>query len=154
MMILDRIDFEIITLLQNNARLSNKEISVQINLAPSTCLERVRKLERAGYFEGFHAKLNADAVGAKLQALIYVQLAKHTHNNVDDFRKYTLEIPEVRQMFHVAGKEDFVLHVWLRDSNHLRELTMNAFTTWQEVSHIETHLIFEHVEKPKAPVYL
>ena len=153
-MVLDRTDFEIITLLQNNARLSNKEISSHINLAPSSCLERVRKLERAGYFQGFHARLNAEAVGAHLQALIYVQLAKHTHKNVEVFRIYTIAIPEVRQMFHVAGKDDFVLHVWLRDSNHLRELTMNAFTTWQEVSHIETHLIFEHVEKSQAPVFL
>jgi len=52
----------------------------------------------------------------------------------------------------VAGQHDFLVHVGVRDANHLRDLAMDAFTSRREVSRIETHLIFEHVPKPALPV--
>lgn len=150
---MNRTDFEIIEALQNNARLSNKELAAHVGLAPSSCSERTRKLQEEGYFEGFHARVNPEKVGIGLQAMISIRLAHHTHNEVEGFRDYACSIHEVIRIFHVAGSEDFLVHVAVKDANHLRNLAMNAFTTRPEVAHIQTSLIFEMVDKAKYPLF-
>lgn len=151
---LDRIDTELIALLQNNARLSNKELAAAVGLAPSSCLERVRRLIRSGVFEGFHARVNRKAVGVGLEAMIAVRLGRHTQEIVEGFRDYSLGLPETLDLYHVAGKDDFLVHVAVRDADHLRDMTMSAFTTRDEVVHIETHLIFQHARSGTLPIYV
>lgn len=150
-MALDRIDFEIVTALQNNARLSNKELAARIALSPSTCLERVRKLRASGVLRGFHAEVDPARVGIGLQALIAVRLRRHSRALVEGFRAYVLGLPEVAAVYHVAGATDFLVHVGVRDADHLRTVAMDALTTRREVAHVETSLIFEHTRVPTAP---
>ncbi|MEQ9463291.1 MAG: Lrp/AsnC family transcriptional regulator [Haliea sp.] len=142
---LDRTDFEILRQLQNNARISNKELARRVGLAPSTTLVRTRQLERAGVIRGYRAEVDMSAVGMGLQALIAVRLKQHTAADVAAFRDYVLELPEVLRLYHVAGADDFLVHVGLQDSNALRDFAMNALTTRPEVAHLETGLIFSCV---------
>ena len=143
---LDEIDFGIVRQLQNNARLTNKELASRIGLAPSTTLVRTRQLERAGVLRGYRAEVNPRSLGIGLQALISVRLKQHTAAGVERFRDYVLDIPQVMRLYHVAGENDFLIHVGVRDSEELRDLAMNSLTTRGEVAHIETGLIFECVE--------
>lgn len=142
---LDRTDFEILHLLQNNARISNKELARRVGLAPSTTLVRTRQLERAGIIRGYRAEVDMAAVGMGLQALIAVRLKQHTAADVAAFRDYALELSEVLRLYHVAGADDFLVHVGVRDSDALRDFAMNALTTRPEVAHLETGLIFSCV---------
>jgi DNA-binding Lrp family transcriptional regulator len=151
---LDRIDYKIIRLLRNNARLSNKELAERVGLAPSTCLVRTRLLQQDGVLTGFKAEVNPAALGVGLQAMISVRLKRHFKPDVEAFRQHALDMPEVVQLYHVAGPIDFLAHVWTRDSAHLRNLAMTAFTSREEVSHIETELIFEHVSCQELPAFL
>ena len=150
---LDRIDYEILALLQNNARISNKEIAKRVGLAASTCLVRVRLLQTSGVISGFHTELNPASMGVALQAMISVRLRRHFKPVVEAFRSHALALPEVVQLYHVAGPIDFLLHVWTRDSDHLRELAMTAFTAREEVAHIETELLFEHIRSSEVPIF-
>ena len=74
----DRIDDAILRALQNNARISNKELAAEVGLAPSSCLERVRRLTDRGVVKGYQAKVDPVALGVGLQAFVAVQLAKHS----------------------------------------------------------------------------
>ena len=150
---LDRIDYEILSLLRNNARISNKEIARQVGLAASTCLVRIRMLQRSGVISGFHAEIDPASLGVGIQAMIAVRLIRHYKPDVDAFRSHALSLPEVVHLYHVAGPIDFLIHVWARDSNHLRDLAMTAFTSRKEVSHIETELIFEHIRSAEVPSF-
>ncbi len=141
---LDRTDIEILRCLRNNARITNKALALQLNIAPSTCLGRVRRLIDIGAIFGFHADLNPKALGVGLQAMISIRLSRHSQAQVEAFRNHVLKLSEVVQLYHVAGHIDFLVHVWVRDPEHLRELAMSAFTTREEVAHIETGVIFEH----------
>lgn len=141
---LDRTDCEILALLRNNARISNKEIAEKLGMAASTSLVRIRSLRQRGVITGFHAELDPASLGLGIQAMIAVRLNRHFKPDVEAFRSYVLSLPEVVQLYHVAGPIDFLVHVWTHDSNHLRELAMTALTSRQEVAHIETELIFEH----------
>ena len=151
---LDRIDFQILGLLRKNARYSNKEIAEKVGLAPSTCLVRTRLLQKSGAITGFKAELNPLALGVGLQAMIAVRLKRHFKPDVEAFRSHALELPEVVRLYHVAGPIDFLAHVWAKDPEHLRDLAMTAFTAREEVSHIETELIFEHVSCRELPTFL
>jgi DNA-binding Lrp family transcriptional regulator len=151
---LDRIDYQIVGLLRKNARLSNKEIAAKVGLAPSTCLVRTRMLQQSGVISGFKAEVNPLALGVGLQAMIAVRLKRHYKPDVEAFRQHALDLPEVIRFYHVAGPIDFLAHVWAKDPEHLRDLAMTAFTAREEVSHIETELIFEHVSCRELPGFL
>ncbi len=151
---LDRIDFEIMKQLRNNARLSNKELAAIVGLAASSCLIRVRNLQRKGVLTGYHAEVNTKALGVGLQAMISIRLQRHSKADVESFRSHVLSMPEVREMYHLAGANDFLVQVWVRDPEHLRDLVISAFTAREEVAHIETGLIFEHTHSLELPVYV
>lgn len=149
---LDAIDCKLVELLQMNARLSNKELAARVGLAPSSCLERVRRLEREGVFLGFHAEVDPQAVGIGLQAMIAVRLRRHTRDEVSAFHDHAISVPEVVAIYHVTGATDFLVHVAVRDAHHLRELALEAFTTRREVENLETSLIFEGERKGGLPI--
>ena len=149
---LDRIDFDIVAALQNDARLSNKELAARVGLAPSSCLERVRRLVRDRVLLGFHAEVDPRALGVGLQALVLVRLSRHSRRQVESFRRHALGLPECVALYHVAGQHDFLLHMAVRDADHLRDLALDAFTTRPEVAQLETHLIFERADKGGLPL--
>ena len=150
---LDSIDCKILEALQRDARLSNKELAARIDLAPSSCLERVRRLREDGILKGSHSVVDPHALGIGLQAMIAIRLERHSRVEVEAFRTHALAQPEVVQLYHVAGVNDFMAHVWVRDTEHLREFAMTAFTSRDEVAHIETGLIFEHAVGDALPVF-
>lgn len=150
---IDRIDSEILRSLQKNARLSNKELASGIGLAPSSTLERVRRLFEDGTLRGAHAEVDPEALGIGLQALIAVRLARHSRSEVKAFQEQTLERPEVVRVYHLAGATDFLVHVAVRDPEHLREVVLDAFTARAEVAHVETSLIFDHHRANALPDY-
>ena len=149
---LDRIDFEILNALQNNARLSNKELAAMVDLSPSSCWERVRQLRADGVLTGAHAVVEPRALGIGLQAMIGVRLKRHTREEVAAFRADALARPEVIAIYHVTGNRDFLVHVAVRDSDHLRDLALEAFTTRPEVANLETSLIFSGDRKGALPI--
>lgn len=151
---LDRIDIELIRLLRKHARLSNKDLAEAVGVAPSTALERVRRLRESGVIQGFYAELDAQAIGIGLQAMVAVRLARHSREMVDAFHTHLLALTEVLAFYHVAGADDFLVHVAVRDTHHLRGFLLAAFTQREEVAHIETHLIFEFRRNPEVPVYV
>jgi DNA-binding Lrp family transcriptional regulator len=151
---LDRIDYEIIRHLRNNARLSNKELAALVGLAPSSCLVRVRGLQADGVLKGFHAEVDPAALGVGLQAMMAIRLRRQSKSAVDSFRAHTLALPEVLQLYHVAGANDFLVHVCVKDSEHLRDLAITSFTSRDEVAHLETGLIFEHARSSDLPLFV
>lgn len=149
---LDRTDCDIVHHLQNNARLSNKELAAAVGVAPSTCLERVRRLAADGVLRGYHADVDPRAIGVGLQAMIAVRLGKHARAGVEAFQAHALALPEVVQVYHTTGAKDFLVHVAVRDAEHLRDLALTAFTERPEVVHIETALVFAHHRSPGLPI--
>lgn len=153
-MMLDRIDRAILDALLKNARLPNKVLAAKVGIAQSTCLERVRRLHQRGILVGFHAEVDKRSLGIGLEAMVAIRLARHSRELVDSFRRHALGLTEVVGCYHMAGANDFLLHVAVRDSEHLRDLALSSFTTRPEVDHIETALIFEHKAKAQVPIYI
>ena len=153
-MTLDRTDIELLRLLRKNARLPNKSLAEKTGIAPSTALERVRRLRESGVLQGFHAEVLPVAIGIGLQVMVAVRMSRHSRELIDSFVTHMGKQPEILAHYHVAGADDFLVHLVARDANHLRELTLSIFTEREEVAHIETHLIFAFQRNTDLPVYL
>ena len=150
---LDKIDKQIIKLLQKNARLSNKQVAVEVGIAESTCFERIRKLNRKKIFFGFHALVDSSKLGSNIEAMVSIKLSKNTKEEVEDFKNSMSVLSEVVNIYHLAGHNDFLLYIAVRDKNHLRDFVMDHVTK-DYVKSLETSLIYDAVQNPLFPIYL
>jgi len=150
--VLDRTDAAILSLLQNNARLSVKEIAAEIGLAPSSTHERIRRLREADILRGAHAQVDPKALGIGLEALLMIELSKHRRSTVDSFLEEVVKVPEVRFAFLVTGRHDLVVHVVVRDTQHLKDLALDNFTNRPGVTRIETSIIFDARHRYELPL--
>ena len=143
---IDQIDFEIIRTLRKNARMTNKELAEQVNLAPSSCLERVRYLRARNYIRQAHIEVDLAAIGIGLQAMVAIRLAQHSRVGLEAFQKYVLSFNEVLQVYHLSGANDFMVHIGVKDAQTLRDFVLDSFAERPEVAHIETAVIYEEVK--------
>ena len=142
--VLDAIDRQIIARLHDNARIPNVDLAREVGVSPSTCLARVRSLRERGVIVRYTAEINPEALGYHLQALVSVRIrpgARHLMEQIsDDLRTQ----PEVAQLFFLGGSEDFLIHVRVRDSAHVREFVLKNLSANPAVALTETNLVFEH----------
>lgn len=150
---LDRTDVAILGFLQNNARLSVKEIAAEIGLAPSSTHERIKRMRDAGVLLGTHVEVDPKALGVGLEALFMIELSKHERGTVDTFMDDIVKVPELRFAFLVTGRYDLVVHVVVRDTQHLKDLALDQFTNRPGVTRIETSIIFDARRRYELPVF-
>jgi DNA-binding Lrp family transcriptional regulator len=149
---LDRIDFEIIRLLSNDARLANKELAAATGLAQSTCHERLKRLYKMGILQSTHLEVDLKAIGLPLEALLFIELARQQRDAVDRLLREIQLIPEVRRAFVISGRYDLAVYVAVRDTDHLRALEYERFTNQALVSRVETSIIFESRVRHELPL--
>ncbi|MFQ3218072.1 MAG: DNA-binding Lrp family transcriptional regulator [Paraglaciecola sp.] len=149
--LLDSTDLDILALLYQDARLTNKDIAQTVGLAPSSCLERIKRLQADDIIRGALLDVDLNALGGHIQAVISVRLSDHNRATVDGFVKDLLPLPEVLSVFHMGGDIDFLVHVTVADSSHLRDFVFNAITARGEVNHVETALVYEHRTSNSLP---
>ncbi|MEW2384888.1 Lrp/AsnC family transcriptional regulator [Micromonospora sp. NPDC047707] len=140
---LDDTDRAILAELAADGRLPNNALAERVGVAPSTCLARTRALRECGAIRGFHAEVDPAAVGLPLQALVSVRLSAHDRAVVDAFRARSVRLPGVVSVFHVAGAEDYVLHLRAASADALRDFVLDHLAVDPAVQHTQTSLIFE-----------
>jgi DNA-binding Lrp family transcriptional regulator len=150
---LDRTDIALLEALQEDGRCTIKELAARVDLSTSATHERVRRLTARGVISGIHAELDPPRIGVGLQAVIQVRLQRHSREAVRAFHDHALSLPEVVAATHLTGAVDFLIHVAVRDTDHLRDLALEAFTTRDEVARIETAIVYEHVRAKTWPIY-
>jgi len=142
---LDAVDRTILHELRRDGRTSNQALADAAGVAPSTCLLRVRELRRRGILRGVHADVDLARVGRPLQAIIAVRMRAHVKEQVQAFRSQAPALPGVLALFHVSGKDDYLLHVAVADADALRAFVVDHLTGHPAVGHTETSLVFEHL---------
>jgi DNA-binding Lrp family transcriptional regulator len=140
---LDSVDLQILAELQNNARLSNKELAAVIGIAPSTCLDRVSRLRNSGAIAGYHLQVDPAILGRPLQALLFIRVQPHKRPLVDPLVEHIISLPATRSLYHLTGPEDFVVHVAVESASALQRLVLDEYTTRDEVVLVHTNLIFQ-----------
>ena len=151
---IDRYDRQILSILQQDGRISNQELADRIGLSPSPCLRRVRALEESGIVTGYRALLNAKALGFSLMALIYISMDKHTPERFEHFEKEITQIPEVLECLLVTGQDaDYQIKLIVKDMDAFQELLLNRITRIQGVTGVHSSFVLRRVvDKTAVPV--
>jgi DNA-binding Lrp family transcriptional regulator len=148
--IIDATDRAILRLLAGDARLPNNAIADSVGIAPSTCLGRIRALRDKGIIRGYHADIDLAALGQSVQAMIAVRLQAHARSHLSEFADAMLVLPEVLNVFFLAGAVDFYVHIAATNTDGLRDFVVNNLSANPDVALTETNLIFEHARATGA----
>jgi DNA-binding Lrp family transcriptional regulator len=140
---LDDTDRAILRTLFADSALSNKALAAGLGLPESTCAYRVRALRDAGVIQGDSVRLDLAALGYPIQAVIKVRLGSHGAEHVNALYDDLVRVPGVLEAIHVAGADDFHLHVAVESPEALRDLVLQHITVHRVVRQTETQLIFE-----------
>lgn len=140
----DDIDRRLVELLRADGRLSNAALAEAAGIAPSTCLARVRRLRESGVITGFSARVDHRALGLTLQALIGVRIRAGARHQMAAFMAELTEVPDVVQVFFLGGDEDFLVHVAVRDADHVRQFVLDHLSAHPAVAGTRTSLVLDH----------
>ena len=141
---LDSKDIQILSLLLNNARLSNKEIAAKIGIAQSSTHDRIKKLSQKGYLKGAFAQVDKKKLGLNIEVMLAIKLNKQHRSIIADFIEKASQLPGVIQLFHMAGNNDFILHLGVKDSNELRSFILDKLSTLDYIQSTETTMVLHN----------
>lgn len=149
----DRIDKQILSLLEKNARISNAELAERVNLSPTPCLRRLRRLESRGLIRSYTAILNEKALGLQVSALVFVNLEKNTKQNGEIFEAALKDLPEVLECYVVAGSHDYVLKVVTRDLEDYERFIKERLAVVKRVADLESVIILKQsLHRGSSPI--
>ena len=138
MPLLDKIDLAILKLLQQNARITVKELSEKVHLSTSPVHERVRRMEQHGVIKQYVTLLNAAMVGKGLMVICYVSLRQHSKNAGDKFIKSILEMNEVLECLTISGEFDFMLKVVAENMDDYYHFHVNKLSQVDNVGNVQS----------------
>lgn len=142
----DAIDAQLLTMIQENARMSQADMARAVGLAPSAVLERLRKLEAKGVIQGFATVLDARAVDLGQLAFVAVRVSG-TGDQEEQSGSRLAAVPEVLEVHHVAGEDCYLLKVRTRDAQHLGTLLRQRLGRIPGVVSTRTTVVLETVKE-------
>ena len=143
----DKIDLQILKILQQNGRITNLQLSNEIGLSPAPTLERVRKLENLGVIKSYHAVVDEEELGLGIKTYVQIQLDFHQANTIQTFVDEVKEIKEIIECHHVTGNCDFVLKIYVKDIKAYEKLIMEKISRIRVVKTFQTMMILSTSKK-------
>lgn len=147
---LDDVDKAALRLLQMDGRLSNVDLARSLNLSPPATYARLRRLEKDGYIRQYAAIVDREKAGYDLLCFIQVSLQMHQIEQVEGFRQWTRQLPEVLECHHITGEYDYLLKVVLRNRKDLERFVVDRLTPIPGVARIHTSLVLTEVKSTMA----
>ena len=139
----DHTDKLMLSQLERNARISNAELAERVNLSPTPCLRRLRRLEKLGFIRNYTAILNEKALGLQVSAFVFVNLDKNTLENSELFEAALHDLPEVTEVSVVAGSHDYVLKVITKDLEDYERFLKQRLAVIKSVADLESIIILK-----------
>ena len=143
---LDPIDLQLLHLLAIDGRQSNKELAAATGIAPSTCLTRVRRLQRDGVIKAVQAIIDPVKLGYPLQAIIAVRVRADARRHLEEFSRRICASEIVMGVTFVSGSYDFLIQVAAENTAALRQFIVQELNSLPMVANTETHLVFERLQ--------
>jgi Lrp/AsnC family leucine-responsive transcriptional regulator len=147
---LDKTDLRILRILQENAKITNLQLSTEIGLSPAPTLERVKKLENAKLIRGYYAQLDAEALGIGISAIIQITLTRQVENAISNFKKEISRIPEIMECYQVTGNADYVLIVMMKDIRAFESLISQKLSKMEEIGQMQTMVVLSKLKDSKV----
>lgn len=139
--VLDQTDKKILTLLQQDASVSNLELSKAIGLSPSACLTRTKSLKEEGYIKQYTAILDEARVGMQVVAFVMINLSPISRETIEAFLAKIYQLPNVLECYTLAGGNDYLLKVVAPNVQAYRDYVVDRIMSIPNVSSMETNLV-------------
>jgi DNA-binding Lrp family transcriptional regulator len=149
----DAIDLHILRTLQGDGRVTNVDLAEQVGLTAPPCLRRVRGLEEAGVIRGYHADLDAAALGYTITVFAMVSLKSQAEADLRAFEDHVAKLPEVRECYMLNGEIDFIIKVVATDLQSFQHFLTSQLTAAPNVSSVKTSLTIRTAkQQPGIPL--
>jgi len=138
---LDEIDFAILAYLQNDATITNAELAKKIELSPSACLGRTKRLKENGIIKGYTAIIDEQKIGLEVVTYVFVTLATHDRRTTEAFLKSVRKIPNVLECYNISGGYDYLLKIICPTIKDYRDFVIDTLIEVPGVGKVETSVV-------------
>lgn len=145
--VLDRLDMNILKTLQNDGRISYVDLAEQVGLSSTPCIERVKRLEKEGYIEGYYAKLNPALLDYSMLVFVEISLSYQTPDAFDKFKQAVKHLPYILECHLVSGDADYLLKARINDMSEYRALLGDILLTLPGVKNSKSYIVMEEVRE-------
>ncbi|AMO96736.1 asnC family protein [Collimonas fungivorans] len=144
---LDTIDLNILTLLQQNGRISNQDLAEQVFLSPSSCLRRVRILEETGIISRYSAVLSPEKLGLELDVFVQVTMRRDVESWHENFMQALQDYPEVVGSYIITGDANYLLRVKARNLKHYSAFVLEKLYKIPGVQDIRSNIVLQAIKE-------
>ena len=149
----DEKDYAILKLLQENARITIKEISTKVHLSTTPVHERIKRMEESGVIKQYATLVDHTKVKKGLMVICYVSLKQHSRNAGDKFIKTMRELTEVIECYNISGEFDFMLKVVCEDMNAYYDFHVNKLSQIENMGHVQSVFVMGIIKETHQLVY-
>ncbi|HAI03956.1 MULTISPECIES: Lrp/AsnC family transcriptional regulator [Phocaeicola] len=143
---LDKVDLQILRTLQENARLTTKELAAQVSLSSTPVFERLKRLEREGYIKKYIAVLDADKLNQGFVVFCNVKLRRMNKDIAMEFTRIIQNIPEVTECYNISGSYDYLLKIHAPNMKYYQEFIINVLGTIDSLGSLESMFVMDEVK--------
>ena len=142
----DKVDLQILRTLQENARLTTKELAAQVSLSSTPVFERLKRLEREGYIKKYIAVLDADKLNQGFVVFCNVKLRRMNKDIAMEFTRIIQNIPEVTECYNISGSYDYLLKIHAPNMKYYQEFIINVLGTIDSLGSLESMFVMDEVK--------
>ena len=143
---LDKVDLQILRTLQENARLTTKELAAQVSLSSTPVFGRLKRLEREGYIKKYIAVLDADKLNQGFVVFCNVKLRRMNKDIAMEFTRIIQNIPEVTECYNISGSYDYLLKIHAPNMKYYQEFIINVLGTIDSLGSLESMFVMDEVK--------
>ncbi len=143
---LDKVDLQILHILQENARLTTKELASRVSLSSTPVFERLKRLESSGYIKKYIAVLDADKLHQGFIVFCNVKMARINGDIAADFMRVVKDIPQVTECYNISGSYDYLLKIHAPDMKYYKDFILNVLGQVEYLASIESIFVMDEVK--------
>lgn len=148
--LLDSVDLDILRCLQENARLTTKELAARVNLSTTPVFERLKRLERNGFIQKYVAVLDAEKLHLGFVVFCSVKLKQMNRNVAQTFVSVIKDIPQVAECYNISGDYDYLLKIHAPDMKYYNEFIINVLGTIDSIGSILSTFVMDEIKNTHA----
>ena len=141
----DKIDKSILSVLQEDARITNLDLAKKVGLSASACLRRVSSLESAGIIQSYNAEFDLSKLGHDVLVLVRITLQGQSAVMMAEFDAAARQVPQILACFLIAGEEDYLLRIAARDVTDFGNIHVTYLSALPHVLRMESNFVLRPV---------
>lgn len=143
---LDKVDLQILRILQNNSRLTTKELASQVSLSSTPVFERLKRLENNGYIKKYVAILDSQKLNQGFVVFCNVRMKQLSREIAQSFTKTIRDIPEVTECYNISGSFDYLLKIHAPNMKYYQDFVLNVLGTIENLGSLESTFVMEEIK--------